>query len=170
MHRGPFASLSVNSGRKSHSRSILRLIAIFRHVKAVLLIITGLAALHLVKPGAVTQFTKWVSAMPFAAQHAFVGHALSKITRLPPERIEQLAIVLFLYAALFIVEGVGLWMEKVWAEWLTVVATTSFIPFEVYEVVHKATFLSVGILVANIAILIYLVYRRVTLRSSRHGR
>ncbi len=150
---------------KLHSRHVLRLIAIFRHVKAVLLIITGLAALRLVKPGAVQEFTNWVAAMPFATQHAFVGRALATVTRLPPERIEQLAIVLFLYAALFIVEGVGLWMEKVWAEWLTVVATTSFIPFEVYEVAHKTTVLRVAILVANIAIVIYLLYRRLSGRK-----
>ena len=150
---------------KLHSRHILRLIAIFRHIKAVLLIITGMAVLRLVKPGAVRQFTDWVAAMPFATQHAFVGHALAKITRLPPQRIEQLAIVLFLYAALFIVEGVGLWIGKVWAEWLSIVATTSFIPFEAYEVAHKTTFLRVAILVANIAIVIYLVYRRVGARK-----
>ena len=150
---------------KLHSRHILRLIAIFRHIKAVLLIITGMAVLRLVKPGAVRQFTDWVAAMPFATQHAFVGRALAMITRLPPERIEELAIVLFLYAALFIVEGVGLWMGKVWAEWLSIVATTSFIPFEAYEVAHKTTFLRVAILVANIAIVIYLVYRRVGARK-----
>jgi uncharacterized membrane protein (DUF2068 family) len=149
------------------SRNVLRLIAIFRHVKAVLLIITGLAVLRLVKPGAVQGVTNWVAAMPFATQQEFVARGLAMITRLPPKRIEQLAIVLFLYAALFIVEGVGLWMGKVWAEWLTIVATTSFIPFEAYEVAQKTTFVRVAIVVANIAIVIYLVVRRVTSRRQK---
>ena len=156
--------------KKQRGRTVLRLIAIFRHVKAVLLIITGLTALHLVKWGELQEVTKWVAAMPFASQHAFVGRAVAKITRLPPERIEQLAVAMFLYATLFIVEGIGLWMGKVWAEWLTVVATTSFIPFEVYEVAHKVSVVSVGILVANIAIVIYLLVRRFALRSSSHDR
>jgi uncharacterized membrane protein (DUF2068 family) len=150
-------------------RTVLRLIAIFRHIKAVLLIITGMAVLRLVNPDAVQQVTDWVAAMPFATQHAFVGRALAMITRLPPQRIQELAIVLFLYAALFIVEGVGLWIGKTWAEWLTIVATTSFIPFEAYEVAHKTTLLSVGILAANIAIDIYLVIRRVRLGRIRGG-
>ena len=150
---------------KLHSRLVLRLIAIFRHIKALLLIISGMAVLRLVKPGAVQLVTDWVAALPFATQHEFVGRAIAMITRLPPERIEQLAIVLFLYAALFIVEGVGLWMGKVWAEWLSIVATTSFIPFEAYEVAHKTTFLRVAILVANIAIVIYLVNLRVRARK-----
>ncbi len=148
-----------------HGRTVLRLIAIFRHVKAVLFIMSGLAVLRLVQPGSVQRVNAWLGAMPFATQHAFVGRALATITRLPPNRIQELALVLFLYAALFIVEGVGLWIGKTWAEWLTIVATTSFIPFEAYEVAHKTTLLSVGILVANIAIVIYLVVRRVTARK-----
>jgi uncharacterized membrane protein (DUF2068 family) len=149
---------------KSHSRVILRLIAIFRCVKALLLIISGLAALHVVRVGVGRSVARFVEAMPYASQHAFVARALGKATRLPPKRIEELAIVLFLYAALFIVEGTGLWMEKVWAEWLTIVATTSFIPFEVYEVVHKTTLLRIAILLANMAIVVYLVFLRVTKR------
>ena len=45
----------------------------------------------------------------------------------------------FLYAALFAVEGVGLWLGKRWAEWLTVVTTSLLIPIEIYEIVHKPT-------------------------------
>ena len=152
---------------KLKSRHVLRLIAIFRHVKAVLLIITGLAALRIVHAGVAHSVARFVEAMPYAAQHAFVANALATLTRLPPKRIEELAIALFLYAALFIVEGIGLWMGKVWAEWLTVVATTSFIPFEAYEVVRKVTVLRVAILAANIAIVIYLLYRRLHPRSER---
>ena len=149
---------------KSHSRAILRLIATFRYVKALLLIIAGLAALHVVHVGVGRAVARFVEAMPYASQHAFVAQALGKVTRLPPKRIEELAIVLFLYAALFLVEGTGLWMEKVWAEWLTIVATTSLIPFEVYEVVHKTTALRIAILLANIAIVTYLVFLRVMKR------
>ena len=151
---------------KSHSRAILRLIASFRYVKALLLIVSGLAALHVVHVGIARSVARFVEAMPYASQHAFVADALGKVTRLPPKRIEELAIVLFLYAALFLVEGTGLWMEKVWAEWLTIVATLSFIPFEAYEVFHKVTAVRVAILVMNVAIVGYLIYRR---RTSPRG-
>ena len=39
----------------------------------------------------------------------------------------------FAYSALFLVEGTGLFFEKRWAEYLTIVATVSFIPVEIYE-------------------------------------
>ncbi len=151
---------------KKRSDRVLRLIALFRFSKAVLLILSGLEVLHLVRSGSLRRVTQWVAAMPFATQHAFVQNAIAKVTGLPPKRIEELAIAAFLYAALFITEGTGLWMDQVWAEWLTMVATISFIPFEAYEVIHKTTALRVAILGMNIVIVIYLIYRR---RTSERG-
>jgi hypothetical protein len=48
-----------------------------------------------------------------------------------------IGIVALLYAGLFAVEGGGLWLAKRWAECLTIIATTSFVPFEVLRA-HSA--------------------------------
>ncbi|HET9684154.1 MAG TPA: DUF2127 domain-containing protein, partial [Gemmatimonadaceae bacterium] len=63
------------------------------------------------------------------------------------------------YGVLFAVEGTGLWLEKRWAEYLTIVATGSLIPFELYELVRSHTVVRVLALVLNVAGVIYLVYR-----------
>jgi len=65
----------------------------------------------------------------------------------------------FCYAALFTTEGIGLWLEKRWAEYLTVIATISFIPFEVWEIVRRVTVLRIALVIANIAIVIDLIWR-----------
>ena len=57
------------------------------------------------------------------------------------------------------VEGSGLWLGKRWGEWLTIVATTSFIPFEIYELMERATAVRAAFLAANLAIVIYLIWR-----------
>ena len=75
------------------------------------------------------------------------------------DRIELAALASFAYAALFIVEGIGLWMQKDWAEYLTIIATTSFIPFEVWEIVKRVTALRVALVISNTAIVIYLIVR-----------
>jgi uncharacterized membrane protein (DUF2068 family) len=62
------------------------------------------------------------------------------------------------YGVLEFVEGVGLWLRYVWAEWLTVVATGLLIPFEIYELSHKASVLKAGGLVANVLIVLYLIW------------
>ena len=73
--------------------------------------------------------------------------------------IEIAAAASFAYAALFTTEGVGLWRQKRWAEYLTIVATSSLIPFEVWELVKKLTILRAALVIANVAIVIYLVIK-----------
>ena len=64
------------------------------------------------------------------------------------------------YAVLEGVEAVGLWYQRRWAEYLTFIVTTSFIPLEVYELIHKFTPLKVFALVVNLAIVIYLLFAK----------
>jgi uncharacterized membrane protein (DUF2068 family) len=67
------------------------------------------------------------------------------------------AIGLFGYAALQLVEGVGLWMLKRWGEYVAVVATSAFLPLEVYELTEKISWLKVVALLVNIVAVFYLV-------------
>jgi uncharacterized membrane protein (DUF2068 family) len=64
-----------------------------------------------------------------------------------------------LYATLFMIEGIGLWHEAPWGEYLTVVATSLLIPIEVYEIAQKLSVPRVGALIVNIAAVAYLVWR-----------
>ena len=65
------------------------------------------------------------------------------------------------YALVFSIEGVGLWLEKTWAEYLTVVVTLSFIPFEIHELAEGFNIGKVIGLAINLVILVYLVVRLV---------
>ncbi len=69
-----------------------------------------------------------------------------------------LRIVTLAYAAVFAVEGIGLWMEKRWAEWLTTIITASLIPLEAWEIVLRPTIGKALILLANVAVVGYLVW------------
>jgi len=72
------------------------------------------------------------------------------------------------YGLLELVEGVGLWLDRLWAEYLTVIATSLIIPVEVYELVRKPTLLKAGGIAVNVAIVAYLAWllRR---RLARHA-
>lgn len=83
----------------------------------------------------------------------FARHALT----LQSHTLHLAAAVVAAYAALEIVEGVGLWMLARWAEYLTVVATAAFLPLEVHELIKRVTFLRIGALVVNVAAVIYLL-------------
>ena len=90
---------------------------------------------------------------------AFV-HRLQHVLSSKPHTLTLIAIGLFAYAALQIIEGVGLWMLKRWGEYVAVVATSAFIPLEVYELIERVTVLRVGALVVNVAAVIYLVWTK----------
>ncbi|HWW62671.1 MAG TPA: DUF2127 domain-containing protein [Thermoanaerobaculia bacterium] len=143
---------------RRHDR-ILVMIAAFRLVKAVMLVFAGIAALELLSPRVAATAHAWLNALPFAAEHQFVRTTATKILSASPNRKELAAAVAFAYAALFATEGVGLWLEKRWAEYLTIIATASFIPFEVYEVMKRVSALRVAVLIANALIVGYLVVR-----------
>lgn len=65
----------------------------------------------------------------------------------------------FLCAGLFATEGLGLWLGLRWAEYLTAIATASFLPLEVLGILHRLDLLRLGALVLNIAVVAYLVCR-----------
>jgi uncharacterized membrane protein (DUF2068 family) len=142
----------VTFGSENSKRDpILALIALFRLSKALLLILAGFGVLDLLRPEVAARFIEWMQAYPFAmAYHP--ERALNS-----PKRLELLAAAAFAYAALFATEGVGLWLQKRWAEYLTVIATTSFIPFEIWEIVKKTTAVRVALVLSNLAIVIYLI-------------
>ena len=74
--------------------------------------------------------------------------------------VTLLAISAILYAALEGTEGIGLAMRRRWAEYLTVIATGTLIPYEVYEVVRHVTLFKAGALALNLAVVGYLAYRK----------
>jgi uncharacterized membrane protein (DUF2068 family) len=45
----------------------------------------------------------------------------------------------------------------VWAEYLTLAITASFLPWEIFEVFRKLTYFRVSLLVVNALVLIYLL-------------
>jgi len=69
------------------------------------------------------------------------------------------SIVSFIYAEPFLTEGVGLWLMKRWAEWFTIIITSSLVPVEIYELVRHPTVTKILVLIINIAVVIYLLYR-----------
>jgi uncharacterized membrane protein (DUF2068 family) len=75
------------------------------------------------------------------------------------KELKELSILGLGYAALFLTEGTGLLLRKRWAEWLTIIATSSFMPLELYELIQKFSALGLLLLVVNAAVVLFLVYR-----------
>ena len=84
-------------------------------------------------------------------QHSFTLDARTLI---------YLTIGLALYALIELTEGVGLWLGQRWGEYFAMVATSVFLPYEVYDLAVKVTWLRAGALVINLLLVAYLVWSK----------
>ncbi|MBW8483862.1 DUF2127 domain-containing protein [Actinomadura parmotrematis] len=71
--------------------------------------------------------------------------------------LRWLAVALVVYAAIEIIEAVGLWLLKRWGEYFAVVATCFGLPVEIYELAERVTVLRVGALLLNVGLVVYIV-------------
>ena len=156
-------------GKALRSAFILRALAIERWFRGVVLALLGIAVLKLKSTQVSLQdlFQKDLKALdPFFRQiHFKVSDSstitsIEKILHAKSSTLTGIGIALILYAALQILEGVGLWSLKRWGEYVAVVGTTAFIPLEVYEIVDKVSWLKIVILLINIAAVVYLLWSK----------
>ena len=140
---------------KRRRDGLLTLIAIFKIAKALLLVAGGVIALKLLHPSEANHVWRWVAEVPFEGERRLFAQALAMVTT---KSSAGVAVAAFAYAALFFVEGIGLFLRKRWAEWLMIFATSALIPLEVRHVWHRPSVGAVVILVANCFIVWFLYY------------
>jgi uncharacterized membrane protein (DUF2068 family) len=153
-------------GKALRSAFILRALAIERWGRGIILALLGVAVFRLKSTQVSLQelFDKDLKALrPFFRQIHFTVsdsstvNAIEKVLRAKPSTLNLIAFGLIAYAALQILEGIGLWSLKRWGEYVAVVGTTLFIPLEIYELVEKTSWLKIAVLVINIAAVVYLL-------------
>jgi uncharacterized membrane protein (DUF2068 family) len=142
-------------GRK-HDRGLL-LIAIFKGCKGILLLILGLGCLRLLHKDVQAICENWINQFRIDPENRYVAALLAKAGLVNDHKLEELSALTLVYAALFLTEGMGLYMEKRWAEWLSIIATASLIPIEVYEAIKHFTAVKVVLLIVNLAIVGFLI-------------
>lgn len=142
-----------------HHDRFIQAIAIFKFLKMILFIAAALGAFGLMQPTIADRAREWGTNLVFTTGHHFVRNGIMLLTGLSRQKIAALGLVALFYAGLFGTEGVGLWREKRWAEYLTITATGSLIPFEIYEIIHSPTAIKFATFVVNVFVVVYLVYR-----------
>jgi uncharacterized membrane protein (DUF2068 family) len=135
----------------------LIVIATFKLTGALLLTTVALGAMHLVTHDAADTVEGWLNAIGADVKGDAIQNLLENVAGIPARRFEQVGLGASIYAALLVTQGIGLLRRKLWAEWLTVFVTSSFLPVEIWELAKGVRPLKVSLLVVNIAIVVYLV-------------
>ncbi len=154
-------------GQELHQAIVLRLVAVDRAFHAVVLIPAGLLfgwlwlRLDVLSPQArdlaqgLAQVSKQVGNLG-----GQLNSAANRVASLQRDHVRNLAVLALAFGIVEGVEAVGLWRERRWAEYLTVVATASLLPVELVELTRHATVLKSGGFVVNIAVVVYLVWAK----------
>lgn len=85
------------------------------------------------------------------------GRQLEHVLNLKAGTLTVLLGLATLYALVEWTEAIGLWKEKRWAEYLTVIATAGFLPLEIRELIDRITVLRAGAFIVNVALLVWLI-------------
>ena len=150
--------------RTEKSPAALIAIGLFKLLKGLLLVATGLGALSLLHRDLFDTIGHWVTVLRVDPDNEFIHAAIGKLLNVTPRQLKEIGAGTFFYAALLLTEGVGLLMRQHWAEYFTVITTAGLIPLEIYELAKHLTVVKVVVLLVNVAIVVYLVLR---LRSER---
>ena len=146
-------------------------IGLFKLVKAIFFFCVGIGAVHFLHKDlgdAILNIAMKWGIDP--AQHP-IAVLLGKVDLIDAHRMKQIGVFTFGYSAVALIEGVGLLLEKVWAEYLTLILSLLFLPWELYELVVDNNPWRLAILLINIGVVIYLLWfirKARELRARRH--
>jgi uncharacterized membrane protein (DUF2068 family) len=154
--------LTINGALTTHSHPNrnrwLIAIGVLKLLKAVLFVSMGFGVIRLLHKDIADVLLQAVTALRFDPENRIVNVLLEKSALLSPQRLKEISFAIFLYAALDIIEGTGLVLEKVWAEYFTLILTGSFLPWELYEIIRHVTVFKVVLTLLNLAVFIYLAH------------
>jgi uncharacterized membrane protein (DUF2068 family) len=144
------------------------LIAAFKLGQALLFIAVGVGALKLVGKDLGDELLTLARHLRFGPESRFVDFVLDRASFVTDRMLRRIGVALFAYAALGMAEGIGLYLEKVWAEYFTLVITASFLPWEIWEIFRKVTPVRSALLLVNILVFFYLL--KVVMERARETR
>jgi uncharacterized membrane protein (DUF2068 family) len=134
----------------------LQLIAAFKLLKGFALLAVGIGALKLLHKDVAALIEHWINIFRVDPHNHFIHSLLVKLSILDDRRLKELSVGTFVYSAIFFTEGIGLALRKRWAEYFTVITTSSLLPIEIYELGKHASVGKGIALLVNFAVVAYL--------------
>ena len=143
--------------RTRHDRWIV-LIGAFKLAQALLFVLLGIGAIRLLHSDLVDVAEHFIYQLRFInPEGRLVNLFLVKVAMIDPHRLRQISAAIFVIAAMDALEGMGLVLEQAWAEFVTLILTASLLPLELWELVRKVTWMKAGLIVINLAVVVYLL-------------
>ena len=161
--RYPSRALYHRTMRRS-SPLVLKLLALYYLIQGLLLTALGSGGLFLLDHDRLLVIEQWLHVIHVDPGNRAIHGLLTKFTPISDQLLETVSIGSFVYGALAFIQGGGLLFARPWASYLTVVVIGSFIPWELYGLLHHVTPLRLVTLGINGMIAWYLLARELRAR------
>jgi len=136
----------------------LRGVAVFEAVKGVLALAGGIAVLTLRHKDLERVAEHILRFFHYGEEHRAAQHFLRFASRVTGHDLWLLFFGILVYVAVRFVEATGLWLEKEWAEWFALLSGALYMPWEIYELIRRATGLKWTIFIINVLIVLYMAW------------
>jgi len=136
----------------------LHIIAVLEGAKGAIVLFTGFGILALIHEGAHQAVEELVRHLHINPARHYPGIFIDVATHVTDLQLWVLAFSALCYAVVRFVEAYGLWRRMAWAEWFGLLTGGMYIPLELFEVVRKATWPRITVLVVNLVVVGYLAY------------
>jgi uncharacterized membrane protein (DUF2068 family) len=143
------------------SKAGLRTVATIEALKGIIVLLLGLALLGLVHKDAEDVAENFLEHLHINPDRRLAQALLHSASRLTDSRLWAIAGAAVIYAAVRFTEAWGLWNRRVWAEWFALLSGALYLPLEILKVVERPNWAHLGILAANLCILLYMVQIRI---------
>jgi uncharacterized membrane protein (DUF2068 family) len=161
--------LGIKPDPHRRQRRVLRAVAGFEFAKGVFVILMGLCALALVHKDTWLIAESLLALFKINTDSRSAQVFLDFADSITDARLWAAARIAFAYAALRFAEAYGLWHERTWAEWVALVSGTLLLPLEVRELLHGLTVFRCGLLIANLAVVAFMLYIILANRRERRA-
>jgi uncharacterized membrane protein (DUF2068 family) len=146
----------------------LRTVAVFEASKG--LLVVALAIVLIAVRGQIEDYTEdFLYALHLDPDRRFARMVMEAATKVSDARTWTVFLAAATYSTVRFVEAWGLWHMRIWAEWFALLSGTLYLPWEILKVAERATWERVGVLLINIAIILYMLFIRVRDLRSREN-
>ena len=145
------------TGKKNHSRG-LHVVALFEGAKGLLVLLVGFELLSFIHKDIHEAAMHLVEHIHLNPASHYPRIFLDLTERVTDAKLWGMALAAAMYAVVRMIEAVGLWMRKRWAEWFAILTGGMYIPVEIFEVARSATWPRVTVLIVNLGVVSYLLF------------
>ena len=127
-------------------------------MEAALFVLLGAGVIHMMHKDVGDELTHLFVALRFDPEGRFASFLIDKASMISPHRLRQITVAIFAHSALDILEGVGLILRRIWAEFVTILVSAFFLPFEFVALAHHVTWIRIAVTTINVVVVVYLIF------------